>query len=62
MYLPIDVQAQPMQYAEASTNTNLPTIRDTQPIHINTPSQNHKGTHNDSCKCEEEEHTGIQYR
>ena len=56
------VQAQPMQYAEASTNTNLPTNRFTQPIHTNIPNQNQISTHNDSCKCEEMEHTGIQYR
>ena len=48
-----------MQYSEASTNTNLASIGLT-----NTPSQNQISTHNDSCKCEEEEmdHTGIQYR
>ena len=53
-------QTQPMQYSEAGTNTNLPSNRlaQTQPIHTqstNTPSQNHISTHNDRCKCEEDE-------
>ena len=44
------VQTEPMQYSEAGTNTNLTSNRLT-----NTPSQNHISTHNDRCKCEEDE-------
>ena len=60
-----------MQYSEASTKTNLASNRfsQTQQRNVNTqstntPSQNHISTHNDSCKCEDDEmdHTGIQYR
>ena len=58
----IFVQAKPMQYAKASTNANLLTNGFTQPIHTNIPNQNQISTRNDSCNCEEMEHTGIQYR
>ena len=44
------VQTEPMQYSEDGTNTNLTSNRLT-----NTPSQNHISTHNDRCKCEEDE-------
>ena len=62
------VQTQPMQYAEAKTNKNLPSdgFVHTQPMQYaeagtNTPRQNHISTHNDSCKCEEEE-MNLEYR
>ena len=44
------VQTEPMQYSEDGTNTNLTSNRLT-----NTPSQNNISTHNDRCKCEEDE-------
>ena len=49
-------QTQPIQHYEAATNTNLPSIRLT-----NTPRQNNISTHNDSCKCEEEE-MNLEYK
>ena len=65
-------QTQPIRQFEASTNTNLPSNRfsQTQEGKVNTqstniPSQNQISTHNDSCKCEDDDemdHTGIQYR
>ena len=57
-----------MQHFEAGTNTNLANNRfsQTQPIKVNMqstniPSQNQISTHNDSCKCEDDEWTTQEF-